>query len=400
MAVCIRIVLISGVQWTNDSDSRDYHVLAQNILQHGEYKQEYHGETEAFNGFTFRAYRMPGYPIVLAGLYKVSGWDPTIALYFNVLLEQLSMLAIVFLGRRLFSDATALIAQAFYAVYLLFCPMLLTETLFTTLSLWCLVLLSRRIDCPGKAIAAGLLAAVTIFVRPIGLALFLPALVSVTGAKELSRKAAALMLVLFALPAVLAVSAWTVRNYRIFGEFVPFSTNLGTHIAHDFGLKELELFGKYRAQGKNEAQINRAILDDVGKKISADPGLLFTVMGERFLGLLSTKPNWDIRDFYSKGFCTGAVNAWAVYEISFDFYRRLMPLGWIGLIVWLIRKRKLGIPETYLAATLGLHMMLSEGNIRFAAPLYPLLCLYGADLVALSAMAIARRLPFLHESGK
>ena len=82
---------------------------------------------------TFYAYRMPGYPIFLAIIYSILGWNPLYAFVANIICDIVTLLFIFWIGSKLFNKKIALIAQAVFAIHVLWTPSLMTECLFTTI---------------------------------------------------------------------------------------------------------------------------------------------------------------------------------------------------------------------------------------------------------------------------
>ena len=85
------------------SDTRDYHELARSLASGQGYVQVYEGGRAEYRGLTFHAFRMPGYPAFLAGLYSLFGWDPMVGYAANVACELATQCAPARLGRQLLS---------------------------------------------------------------------------------------------------------------------------------------------------------------------------------------------------------------------------------------------------------------------------------------------------------
>ena len=56
------------------------------------------------------------------------------------------------------------------------------------------------------------------------------------------------LLLVALLPSAFALTAWSIRNWRTFGELVPLTTNFGHHNAPDYGLDANGLFAQLRAR--------------------------------------------------------------------------------------------------------------------------------------------------------
>lgn len=129
------------------------------------------GETAAYRGFTFYAYRAPGYPAFLAALYLVLGWKPHYAYLANVVFDMVAEVFVLLIGLYVLERRAAVIAQALFAVHVLWTPSLMTECLFTAV-FSCLAFFCMS-DMPTRskryALLYGVLLVVAVFVRPIAL---------------------------------------------------------------------------------------------------------------------------------------------------------------------------------------------------------------------------------------
>ena len=131
--VLFRIVLVAGADPAALSDGRDYLVLAHNLASGQGYVQVYDGETEAFQGFTFRAFRSPGYPLFMAGLYSLLGWRAAVGFAVNVAAELLCQACYVLIAARLLGRGAALVVAVLLAGHVLWTPSLMTESFYSAL---------------------------------------------------------------------------------------------------------------------------------------------------------------------------------------------------------------------------------------------------------------------------
>jgi 4-amino-4-deoxy-L-arabinose transferase-like glycosyltransferase len=169
--------------------------------------------------------RTPGYPLFLAAHYALFGernWLPVVV---QSLVGMLTLWLTFVLANRIFGRRAAWLSVVLVVVNLetfLASELLLTETLFTCLTM-CFVGAAARLvtadDQPapvGWAWAAGLaLAAATLF-RPITYYLLLPGIVATALLHPALRRTpgrVALACCAIALPFVLLVGGWQVRNY-------------------------------------------------------------------------------------------------------------------------------------------------------------------------------------------
>jgi len=186
-------------------DSHDYDALARTLIERGRFSRDADGKAEIF--------RTPGYPLLLAAIYSISGKAVQAAIGVQVLLDALLCLLVYRLAERLCSRRAGLIAAGFQAA----CPAavaaslrLLSGSLFALLMTGALLALVNALRGwrIGWAALAGALMGSACLVRPIGLgAIVLAAVVLVRRIRHW-RSAAA-----FAAAAAALVGPWTIRNF-------------------------------------------------------------------------------------------------------------------------------------------------------------------------------------------
>ncbi len=213
--------LISGEK-LRFSDERDYHGIAQRLLESGTFTNQ-NGKLSAF--------RPPGYPALLSGLYAV--WDsPLAAKLLNAFALAFSGLLLGVMVERVVRGA-GLIAAGIVAIYPLF--VFTSTTLYPQviglffLSLATLLLLSpnrRLLHSVGAGIVFGLL-----ILTISSFMLFVPLIALwLAWQPPRLRRSSLLQAIVFAIVAALVVMPWTVRNWQVFGAVVPVSTNGGFNL--------------------------------------------------------------------------------------------------------------------------------------------------------------------------
>lgn len=190
------------------------------------------------------AYRTPGYPLFVA----LCGANLRAVLVAQALLDTSSVLAAFLLARRWLPPHACLFAALLVALnpfLVYFCGLLLTETLFTAMLAWGMVLLTSARALPW--LAGGAVLALSVLVRPG--AAPLPVILGVLAQLAMNRRAEAAyhhhpppgqrgrslgwrrwslpvgttMLIL----TLLALLPWAIRNQRVLGRWVWTSTNAG-----------------------------------------------------------------------------------------------------------------------------------------------------------------------------
>jgi 4-amino-4-deoxy-L-arabinose transferase-like glycosyltransferase len=201
------------------------------------------------------AFRPPGYPYFLGGVYWVAGVAPLPraeriepARIANALLGTVAVALIGVVAAQLWGRRVALIAMALGAVYaplILVGGSVMSETLFVMLLLGALaaVLQHRRSAHRYRwALLAGVLGGLTVLTRANALVLLLPLAVAVWDARPWRAWRALAPPALLVVTALLVVSPWTIRNAVVFDEFIPVSTQLGSALA-----------GTYNDQARNDS---------------------------------------------------------------------------------------------------------------------------------------------------
>jgi 4-amino-4-deoxy-L-arabinose transferase-like glycosyltransferase len=260
LLLLLALLLRLGWGWTrppvvdrqNLPDQAEYLQLAQNLLH--EHQLRFYDDRPSIAD-TVYAYRMPGYPFFLAAL----GANVRAARLAQGLLDTLTVLAVYLLARRWLDRSPALLAAGIVAVnpfLIYFSGLILSETLFTAMLAWAMVLLvgSRiRSDSAGhgglsytRFLLGGLLLALSILVRPS--ALFLPILLGVAGA-WVNRPAATAyhtssdqalrrwklpVVTTMLLLTVLVLLPWAYRNHRVLGRWIWTTTNGGVTLYDGF----------------------------------------------------------------------------------------------------------------------------------------------------------------------
>jgi 4-amino-4-deoxy-L-arabinose transferase-like glycosyltransferase len=199
-------------------DEKDYVRLAHSLYERGEY---------AYHPGVPTSLRPPLYPALMGTVYRVVGGEDFQAVRLVQALLSLVTCGLVFhLGRLTYSHRTGLWAAgafAFYPSFLGYNNLLLTEVLFTFLTVGgvlCLVWSLRRryfaaLAVAGVTLALGALTrSILLPFAPIA-SLFLLA----AWSGSLSRRVLAALV--FALPFAAVIAPWAVRNTRVQQAFTP-----------------------------------------------------------------------------------------------------------------------------------------------------------------------------------
>jgi 4-amino-4-deoxy-L-arabinose transferase-like glycosyltransferase len=198
-------------------DQREYLSLGRNLL---------YGGSLSFVDPRFDqrlyAYRSPGYP----GFIALLGGSPMAVRLLQALLDASTVLAVYLLAQQIGRQpAIAIYAAIFVAVdpfLIYFTGLILSETLFTALLIWAILLMVRR-----KAVPAAILLLLAVLVRPsaILLAPMLSLFVSPNRLRQLLIVIVVMLIGLF---------PWAWRNHRLLGEFIWTTTNSGITLYDGF----------------------------------------------------------------------------------------------------------------------------------------------------------------------
>jgi 4-amino-4-deoxy-L-arabinose transferase-like glycosyltransferase len=179
------------------------------------------------------SFRAPGFPLVLAGLYAVTGDNPAAAYLLFCLLGATACVLTYALAREVMAETGARLVGVFAAIYL---PHVYVATTFISenvyvpcvaLGLWLIAhFVNQR--CIGMLAAAGLALGWATLTRPSAL-LLLPILLCVLAWNDVRlRGGRPLAYLLFTIGFVGVILPWTLRNYEVHGKWILVATNGGT----------------------------------------------------------------------------------------------------------------------------------------------------------------------------
>jgi len=387
-AAAVRLAWVGLSKWQPlpDDDAFRYDWFARNLAA-GHGFIHLNGEPTAF--------WPPGYPFLLAALYKLLG---TNALWGQLLNAGLGVgvVALTYLvGRRALSQRSALLAAALVAFFpslVLFTGVTLSETAFTffvLLILWILLQEQerRRPHLPSLALV-GIVAGYAALIR--GQALLLPVIaIPFWWVASRNWRYTALRFAAVAAFTVLTVAPWTIRNALQMNAFVPISTNVGVDlwIGHHDG-----------ASGRNELAdelvYSHPDLDSVSREVvvnnegfrrafefALQQPLTELQLLARKLFYLYYHDEEGLRWNEGHGgqpWLSATVRS-TLRALSDGYYYLVMALALAGS---LLLGRRLRRPGLLLAmATIvywtAIHLVFCA-NPRFHAPVMPLVCLFAA----------------------
>jgi 4-amino-4-deoxy-L-arabinose transferase-like glycosyltransferase len=253
LSLAVRLAYVAVVPAVPlETDATYYDTIGWNLAQ-GKGFSNQAGEPTAF--------RPPGYPLLLAGVYYVAGHNLDGVRWIQALLGAGICVLVCLTARRLYDDRSAKLAGilcALYPPFIIPTSDILSEILFMFwLGLAVYGVISK--EAVGWRFAAGLVLGMALMTRSI-LVFFLPFLIGwfilVRRRRALSSTAAVLGGVL------LVVLPWTIRNYAHFGAFVPLTTSGGQSLFCSYVLPP-QGFG-YDAGGPAEEEYTQ-LVDEVSR---------------------------------------------------------------------------------------------------------------------------------------
>ncbi len=259
-AVRLAYVFAAGAHAVPDIDSVEYLDYARNLIA-----------GEGYTDGRWRAFRAPGYPFFVAGVFYFFGESVPVLKFFQAVLSALVPVLIYFIGLGVVGPRAALAAGFFSCAYfgLVFEPNhLVSEAVFTPLlTLSVLLLLKTERDWRYSA-AAGAALGLTMLARPVGL-LFAGAAAVWLFAMYPPRRAARNLLFM-ALASAAVMAPWWARNYRIFGTFVPVCLETGFVLKHTSTPPEMHTFNDHLPELERDRQNLREGLEYIRSRPAAD----------------------------------------------------------------------------------------------------------------------------------
>lgn len=229
LGLCLRLAVYGGYLSKNNNfwqvDSMTYHLVAQNI--------------EEGNGISLdkkpHFYRVPGYSLFMAGIYKCVGSSPEHALWFQVVLAALIPVLIYLLALTMFPRRTKLalfagLAGVVHLGLVLYSGFYMTETLFIIFFLLSALFFFRSGVSWSNLVAAGMFLGIASLVRPVGhyCVVLMIALLCIRFASAQDRVRGCFW---FGSGWLSIVALWIIRNFLLTGSIF-FHTLPGGHFVY------------------------------------------------------------------------------------------------------------------------------------------------------------------------
>ncbi len=352
-------------------DSRQWNGIALNILEG--------------NGMILdegaKALRPPAYSLFLSLVYAVFGRENLLAVRIvQAFLSAATCLIVYLLGKRLFGTAAAKIALAACAIYpffIYYSGAVLTETLFIfLLSLIMLSLSGKRFAWAGFVFGLGILCRSELIVFLI---VSLAGMFIVMPAKDAIRRS-----LVTAAIALAVLAPWMIRNYRVFGEFVPLTTMSG-YTFYEGNNPHNPTGGPGGAlpfpdtRGMGETEKDRFLRHEAIAAIRANPGRMPALWWSKFKRLWNVRLNTDNPAYASRLTVLASV-------ISFAPVLALFLLGLV--LSWPLRRELIYIYLLVLHTTAANLAFVS--SLRYRLPLEPFMIIVASYAVVAVWRNVAR----------
>lgn len=318
------------------------------------------------------------YPLYLAGVYGLTGYHPLAARLVQAIVAGLLVSFLVYrIGRRVADETTGLAGAALAAVYgyfIYYNVALMTETFFIVLVLLSLDLSLEIKEKPvlWRWVSLGLVLGTAALLRQTVL-LFAPFLL-LWLFWELRNTAFPRWLVTVpVLVIILMIAPWTIRNYRVYQQFLLLNSNAGyalyasnnPNLGADWNNDEVVVPVPTELRGLNEAQLDRALTQKGIQFIVADPPRYMLLTLDKTLEYFKFWPSSE-----------SGTSSNLVRVLSFGLY---LPFMLLGLYFSLSRWRNFAVLYLFMVIHTGVHLL------SWPAPRYRL----SVDAVAMVFAALA-----------
>jgi 4-amino-4-deoxy-L-arabinose transferase-like glycosyltransferase len=381
-------------------DSQSYWQLGQRLAR---------GESYVYEPDGARVFRTPGYPLLLAGMFRLVGTEPSVMAgrALSALLGAAAVAGTIGWASWLFDSRAGLLTGLIAALYpgaVAMGVFVLSEAAFCLLmiaQLWLWGAALRGTSQRNRIIlsaAAGLAAGLATLVRPSWL-LFTPFawLVGMLFCKQQRRQQFIAGLVAMVL-LVATLTPWWIRNAQVCGHFVPTTLQVGASLYDGLnpaatGASDMQFVPKFTAElqaadatqqiaaderaASFEYRLDRQLRDKSLVWARANPGRVMELAGIKLLRLWNVWPN------------EAELRSWPLRIITLATYvplflaaiwgaRKFTPAGWPYALAWL--------PAVYLTL---LHTVFVS-SIRYREPAMLALAVLAAGAIAGSKAATVR----------
>lgn len=168
----------------------------------------------------------PGYITALAAVFRVFGVSWWIAVLFNAFIGGASAVVIYRIGEKRLAKGIGLLSALWFGLsvpHIVYSMYIVRDVLTTFCLLWICYLVSKRYGTMGDSVWAAIAYTLLVYVEPMFL-IFLPVIVVYFAVAATKHRLLNTQHVFLFLAALFVLNVpWTIRNYAVYGQFVPVS---------------------------------------------------------------------------------------------------------------------------------------------------------------------------------
>jgi 4-amino-4-deoxy-L-arabinose transferase-like glycosyltransferase len=365
------MIIVGPHSFPQNIDSIEHHLIARNLVRGEGYSLYEH----------LTAYRAPFLTYFMALNYLIFGQNFALIRIEMILMSLLLVWSIYLLAKELFDGRIALWAALIAAVYphlIFYSARIYTEIPFTLFSVLAILYFARYIKQPsGKCIGlTSLFLALAILTRPVGFALMGFMLLYILF-RQPKWQNVRNMVILFIL-VFLFISPWMVRNYRVFGKFIPVTSQAGVvlwvsnnhYVAHHPLYRGEIILYQYLPGTRNlivndEIERSRYAFHYFSEFLKNYPGDIPILIRNKAV------------HFWEKDFLTGSSRKW-MYEYS---YLIILFLAVVGVFLTIIYRKNNIVYLWILFLANFLPALIFWAGARIRLPAEPVLIIFAAFTV-------------------
>lgn len=382
----IRLALLLFIPVEPSSDAFWYFNQAVNLSQHGSY----------FEKDVPTAYWPVGYPAFLALLFNFTGAHLAVVQFANLFLAACTFWLLFHFVKAVFENELAarlsILLLTLYPNNAVYVSFILSEILYTCLLLFVSVLLvTSRSTLTLLIIGVTLGLATLVKTQTV---LLVPLIVIIASFKDWSLhaiKPAVVRALAVSTIVLIVVAPWTLRNYRVFGEFVLVSTNGGPSLLagnnpsvvgdykHDYSEKD-PLFEQARFSVDDQVAADKRARQLAKQWILENPGTFIALMPKKFFRLWG--PDGEGEWAYQAGtpwYDQQVIWFRSVRVINQVYYFLL--LGGFAVAIWKLLRTP-AKPKLYYGLFIAIYFTLISlvfsGQSRYHFPVMPFVLAYAA----------------------
>lgn len=420
----VAVIAVTGVglrlawtQWHDffplGGDGRWYLTVARNVAEGRGYVIAFdeNGRELAGPGEP-TAFWPPGYPVALAGAFKLTGPGMTAVELVNAAAEAAIIVLVFLVARRLAGTAAGLVGAGIYALLpepILASQFAITEFLFTAVFLGAIALIGLR-PWPQRPWAAPLVAGALVGAALLtrGEALVLLPAAALFWLQRDGWRSAARSLALATVAGALVIAPWAARNALVLDAFVPVSTNVGFNLRVGHGpnanggfywperIEESDTNTQFEAsQPSQEVERSRIYTRRALEYAWRHPVRELELAGEKVVRLVRYEESFvgGLEMMGASPFRPAALaGAWSPL-VAVSHYA-LLGLGALALPVWLRRREPLPMLLVSTGALWALFHVAFFSLSRYHLPLLPLFAIAAGWLLTSAWRPIARHVRF------